>query len=262
MTSVRHGCLGCPFGQLWRPCVPYPGQPSRRRGVSESLSRCNCRPRYRTHWLNNHKYAERDKLTQAPLGVFIARRLSLDLLVSKVLGHFTQPEGIVYGLCHYIYISSSPARWPLISAALRKAKKEEMTFFYGENIRQLTYITSNVKDFLPPSPGPTIPPNVPHIRSWFFPLTGPWKILGISRLCAEMKTHKNPFLRWLVNIFLFFRRRGASQKDIEEGGRTEHKGSNYLWEILFIIYCLLCRVCVALVSVLLELLPQAEVEVH
>lgn len=48
--------------------------------------------------------------------------------------------------------------------------------------------------------------NVPHFRFWFFPLTasrmtqrrrrGPlFLACGISRLYAEMKTHKTPFLR-------------------------------------------------------------------
>jgi len=86
MTSVA-GRLGCPFGQrpwnpgimvFWYSGIPVSWQPSIRalEGVSESLSRYNCRVRVVQLSDSITINIESEKLTQPP-GVFIAQRLDL-----------------------------------------------------------------------------------------------------------------------------------------------------------------------------------------
>lgn len=170
---------------------------------------------------------------------FYCRRLSLDLLVSKVW-RATQ-SGIVYGFALHtrVYII---ILHPV--AAHFRSSWEEMTFFYG-NISEsdIYHLQLGIISQDPiPKTRPTFLPNVPHIRLWFFPLTGPWMaqdsargLCGISRLCTEMKTHKNPFLRWLVNIFLFFVV-GRQSKDIERNEKTAAKREAIIYEKYYLLF--------------------------
>jgi len=123
MTSVA-GRLDCPFGQrpwnpgimvFWYSGIPVSWQPSIRalEGVSESLSRYNCREGRPVIGLNNHKYRKRET-NPAPRSFYCpATWLDFHLiwLCQKFLGHSI-------GDCLWFCVIIFPRRWPLISARL------------------------------------------------------------------------------------------------------------------------------------------------
>lgn len=157
----------------------------------KSLSRCNCRAdkSYLRNWpiTINMKF-----LLPHPLPFLLLcglYRSSLDLPVSQ----------------NFWTLNSHIWKYPVPFYSYPSFIKE-MTFLYGtfRNISPTDIYHLHVILFS------SLALNVPHIRFWFFPLTALWRRMtmslfslacGISRLYAEMKTHKNPFLRWLVNIF-------------------------------------------------------------
>lgn len=108
---------------------------------------------------------EGEKLTQTP-GVFIAGDIHLIWLCQKFSGHSI-------GDCLWIVPQYSTRRWPLISAALSGGND----IFLRHNI--------SPSDIYHLRMWKIAQPNVPHIRLWFFPSTGPRNAGDKSIMCGN-----------------------------------------------------------------------------